>query len=84
MAEDNSSMIWCVQVYDTQEHSLQVQAYRTKEGAITCVSTVKQQLDEQGGYEYSRPEGSTMAFDAESTEGERRVSCDVYEVCLND
>ena len=84
MAEDNSSMIWCVQVYDTQEHSLQVQAYRTKEGAIGCVSEVKQQLDEQGGYTYTRPEGSVMAFDAESTESERRVSCDVYEVWLND
>lgn len=84
MAEDNSTQIWCVQVFDTQEQSLQVQAYRSLKGAQACVAEVKLQLDEQGGYEYSRPEGGAMAFDAESTESDRRVSCDVYEVWLND
>lgn len=81
---DNAEMIWMVQVYDTQDHSLQVQGYRSKEGALKCLKDVKEQLDEQGGYEYTRPENSKYAFDATCEEIDRRVSVDVYECWVND
>lgn len=86
MSEENSNaeMIWMVQVYDSQDHSLQVQGYRSQKGALECVKNVKAQLDEQGGYEYERPPGAKYAFDAICDEADRKLSVDVYEVWVND
>lgn len=86
----NEEKIWAVQVYDSQEHTLQTQAFRTTESVKKCVADVKNQLDEQGGYRYEQaPNGHAFAFDAfceESEEegSERRISVDVFEVWLND
>jgi hypothetical protein len=82
MAE--AEMIWVVQVYDTQDNSLQVQGYRSQAGALDCLKNIKVQLDEQGGYTYSKPEGAQYAFDAECEENDRRVSVDAFECWVND
>lgn len=73
-----------VQVYDTQDHSLQVQAYRSIESAKRCIRDVKQQLDDQGGYEYTKPEAKNFAFDAVCDETGRKLSLDLFECWVND
>lgn len=94
---DNAQAIYVVQVYDTQEHTLQTQAFRTESGVKKCVLSVKEQLDEMGGWRYERSEVHPMSFDAfdESDEFDmedsdnwddtpRKISVDVLEVWLND
>ena len=82
---ENPQDIFVVQVYDTQEHSLQTQAYRSNEGVMKCVSDVKAQLDEMGGWRYERDETHPLSFDAYDEDGsDRKISVDVLEVWLND
>jgi len=85
----NTETIWNVQVYDTQEHTLQTQAFRTEASVIECVKDVKRQLDEQGDFTYQpAPNGEAYSFDAlqhdEDLDEPRRISVDVYKVYLND
>ena len=85
MSEDSSaSLVWIVQVYDTQDQSLQVQGFRSKEGALKCVKDVVDQLDEQGGYTYTKPDGVKYSMDAECEENGRKLSLDVFECYVND
>ena len=81
-----------VQVYDTQEHTLQSQGFRSEEGVKKCVIDVKSQLDEQGSWQYERGQHA-LAFDAIDIEDydeeaddapPRRISVDVFEVYVND
>ncbi len=87
MSQDtNSEEIYVVQVYDSQEHSLQTQAFRTPAGVKKCVLDVKEQLDELGGWRYERSENHPLSFDAydDDPEDERKISVDVLDVWLND
>lgn len=85
----NPEEIYVLQVYDTQEHSLQTQAFRTADGVKQCVIDVKAQLDEIGEWRYERSESHPMSFDAydiedEGNEFQRKISVDVLDVWLND
>ena len=93
MAEENTEEIWIVQVYDTQEHSLQCQAFRGDAGVQKCVAGVVEQLNEQGGWDIKKADtggDDSYAFDAIDVEGlgvdgePRRISVDVYKCYLND
>lgn len=86
---DNPQEIFIVQVYDTQEHSLQTQAFRTPQGVMKCVVNIKEQLDEMGGWRIERSESHPYSFDAydadeEGSETQRKISVDVMDVWLND
>ena len=85
--------IWIVQVYDSQEHSLQCQAFRGEEGTKTCVEGIVEQLNDQGGWDMKPAETggeASYAFDAIDTEGlgvdgePRKISVDVFKCYLND
>lgn len=86
---ENPQDIYVVQVYDTQEHSLQTQAFRTSQGVMKCVADVKNQLDEMGGWRYEHSDEHPLSFDAYDEDAVdldniRKVSVDVLEVWLND
>jgi len=83
---ENPQEIYVVQVYDTQEHSLQTQAFRTAQGVMKCVADVKAQLDEMGGWMYEHSDANPWSFDAidEDLDSDRKISVDVLEVWLND
>jgi hypothetical protein len=79
----DAEKIWLVQVFDSQESSIQAQGFRSQQGAITCLKDVKDQLDEQGGYEFERA-GDGYAFNASCEKSDRMVQVDCFEVWIND
>ena len=88
----NEQKVWCVQVYDSQEHSLQTQLFRGQASVKECVMGVMEQLEEMGGFDIVRATtgeqeaGNPLAFDAIDTdpESDRKISVDVFEAWLND
>jgi len=80
----DAEKIWCVQVYDSQEHTLQAQGFRSQQGAAACLKDIKQQLDEQGGYTFERVSEEGYAFNATSADTDRVLQVDCFEVWVND
>lgn len=86
----NEVQVWCVQVYDSQEHSLQTQLFRGEDSVKNCVMGVMEQLEDMGGFDIVRAEGgdevNPLAFDAidNDPESDRKISVDVFEAWLND
>ncbi len=86
----NEVQVWCVQVYDSQEHSLQTQLFRGEASVKKCVMGVMEQLEDMGGFDIVRATGgddiNPLAFDAldNDPESDRKISVDVFEAWLND
>ena len=80
----DAEKIWLVQVFDTQDNTVQAQGFRSKQGATTCLKDVKDQLDEQGGYEFEKASDDSFAINATDPESGRVVQLDCFEVWIND
>jgi len=81
---ENAEKIWLVQVFDTQDKTVQAQGFRSQQGATECIKNVKDQLDEQGGYTYEKASDEAFALNAVSEDSERVLQIDCYEVWVND
>jgi len=80
----DAQQIWLVQVFDTQDGTVQAQGFRSQQGATACIKNIKQQLDEQGGYEFSKASEEQFAINATCEETGRSIQIDCFEVWIND
>ena len=81
----DAEKIWLVQVFDTQDNTLQAQGFRSQQGATDCIKDVSEQLKEQGGYTFEKVDSeSNFAVNATCSETGRVIQLDCFEVWVND
>ena len=78
----DAEKIWLVQVFDSQENTVQAQGFRSQQGATECIKDVKDQLSEQGDWTYEK--ASSDAFAINATLDDRVIQIDCFEVWVND